>query len=129
MQINNFAIVRLNKTMETKQTSKIYYKSDSTEWEKIDDYIDRQIVGYDESVMMVNVRFKKGGIGYKHKHPHIQVTYVAEGKFEVNIGEDISILKKGDSFFVPSNVLHGVECLEDGVLVDVFSPFREDFIK
>lgn len=115
--------------METKQSSKIYYKSDSTEWEKIDDYIDRQIVGYNESLMMVNVRFKKGGIGYKHKHPHIQVTYVAEGKFEVNIGEDISILEKGDSFFVPSNVLHGVECLEDGILVDVFSPFREDFIK
>lgn len=34
--------------METKQTSKIYYKSDSTEWEKIDEYIDRQIVGYDD---------------------------------------------------------------------------------
>lgn len=115
--------------MKTEQASKIFYKSDSTEWEKVDEYIDRQIVGYDESVMMVNVRFKKGGIGYKHKHPHIQVTYVAEGKFEVNIGEDISILKKGDSFFVPSNIIHGVECMEDGILVDVFSPFREDFIK
>ena len=115
--------------MELESISNIYYKEKSTEWEKIDDFIDRQIVGYDDNVMMVKVRFKKGGIGYKHKHPHTQITYVTEGKFEVNIGEDISYLEKGDSFYVPSNVLHGVECMEDGLLVDVFSPMREDFIK
>ena len=115
--------------MKTEQTPQIFYKSDSTEWEKIDEYIDRQIVGYDNSVMMVNVRFKKGGIGYAHQQPHIQVTYVSEGSFEVTIGEEKTTLKKGDSFFVPSNIIHGVVCLEDGILVDVFSPHREDFIK
>jgi quercetin dioxygenase-like cupin family protein len=37
------------------------------------------------------------------------------------------VLKAGDVFHVPSNVIHGAVCLEKGVLVDVFSPMREDF--
>jgi len=115
--------------MDNKLPEQIFFENDAIGWEKIDDFIDRQIVGYDDSVMMVNVRFKKGGIGYLHHHVHIQVTHIAEGKFEVSIGNTKKILKKGDSFFIPSNVEHGVVCLEDGLLVDVFSPMREDFIK
>jgi quercetin dioxygenase-like cupin family protein len=37
-------------------------------------------------------------------------------------------LRAGDSFFVASGLLHGVEALEAGTLVDVFTPAREDFL-
>jgi quercetin dioxygenase-like cupin family protein len=104
------------------------YKASNLLWESVGDNIDRQIVGFDDHLMMVNVRFKKGAIGYLHQHFHSQATYVAEGLFEVSIDEDKTILSKGDSFFVPSNVKHGVVCIEDGILVDVFSPKRGDFI-
>ena len=97
-------------------------------WEVIDDKVQRQIVGYNESVMMVNVRFLKDGIGSLHHHYHTQVTHVTEGKFEVTINNEKKVLKKGDSFFVAPNVVHGVVCLESGMLTDVFSPMREDFI-
>ncbi|MCB0442440.1 MAG: cupin domain-containing protein [Flavobacterium sp.] len=79
--------------------------------------------------MMVNVKFKKGGIGEMHHHIHSQVTHIAEGKFEVTINNETKLLQKGDSFFVAPNLEHGVICLEDGLLIDVFSPMREDFIK
>lgn len=116
--------------MQENQTEPtIFFESNSISWDKIDEKIDRQIVGFDDQIMMVNVRFKKGGTGVLHHHVHVQVTHIAEGKFEVTIGNDKKILIKGDSFFVPSNVEHGVICLEDGLLVDVFSPMREDFIK
>ena len=115
------------KEIQTQPT--IFFESNSLNWEKIDENIDRQIVGFDNQIMMVNVRFKKGGIGALHHHFHVQVTHIADGKFEVTIGNDKKILKKGDSFFVPSNVEHAVICMEDGLLVDVFSPMREDFIK
>lgn len=107
----------------------MFFKSAEIGWEKVDENIDRQIVGYDDSLMMVNVRFKKGGIGYLHQHFHSQVTYIAEGKFEITIENEKVVLEKGDSFFIPSNKMHGVVCLEDGILVDVFNPMREDFIK
>lgn len=109
--------------------SNVFFENENCKWEVVDDAIQRQIVGFDDSIMMVNVRFDKGGIGTPHHHHHAQVTHISEGKFEVTIGNETKLLKKGDSFYIPSNVEHGVVCLEKGMLIDVFSPMREDFIK
>lgn len=107
----------------------LFYEEEKLEWEVIDDKISRQIVGFDDKIMMVNVRFEKGGIGVLHNHYHSQVTHIADGAFEVTIGNEVKLLKKGDSFFIPSNEMHGVVCLEKGMLIDVFSPVRKDIIK
>ena len=88
----------------------------------------RQIMGYDSDIMLVKVNFKKGAIGYKHSHHHQQVSYVVEGKFEVEIDGKKEVLEKGDAFVIPSNLEHGAVCLEDGILIDTFSPSREDFL-
>ncbi len=109
--------------------SDLFFRQNEQGWEVIDENVKRQIVGYDETMMMVNVHFKTGGIGPIHDHMHTQSTYIAEGKFEVTIDGETKLLKKGDSFFIPSEVNHGVKCLEEGILVDVFTPLREDFIK
>lgn len=108
--------------------SALFFENENNSWETVDDKIQRQIVGFDDSIMMVNVRFEKGGIGLLHHHYHVQVTHISEGKFEVSIGKETKILKKGDSFYIPSNVEHGVVCLEEGMLIDVFSPMREDIL-
>lgn len=110
------------------KTSSHFFKGEKTEWETVDTKIKRQIVGFDDHIMMVNVHFEKGGIGELHHHHHSQVTHVSEGKFKVTIGNETKILKKGDCFYIPSNVTHGAVCLEKGMLVDVFSPMREDFL-
>ena len=111
------------------KNTNVFFEGKIMDWEVADKKIQRQIVGYDDKIMMVNVRFEKDGIGTLHSHHHTQISYVAEGKFEVTIADETSILEKGDSFYVPSNAIHGVVCLEAGTLVDVFSPMREDFIK
>ncbi len=105
-----------------------FFEEEKLEWEVLDDKIKRQIVGFDDKIMMVNVKFQKDGIGALHNHHHSQVTHISSGKFKVTIGDETKILKQGDSFYVPSNVIHGVVCLEDGMLIDVFSPVREDFL-
>ncbi len=88
----------------------------------------RQILAFDSGLMMVKVIFDKGAIGNAHHHPHRQVTYVDSGLFEVSLGDEMQTLKKGDSFFVAPDEVHGVVCLESGVLIDVFTPAREDFL-
>ena len=108
---------------------KLFFEGEKTGWEVVEDKIKRQIVGFDNNVMMVNVYFEKGGIGTFHHHFHSQVTHISAGKFEVTIGDTTKVLKKGDSFYIPPNMVHGVVCLEEGMLIDVFSPLREDFIK
>jgi quercetin dioxygenase-like cupin family protein len=101
---------------------------DEIEWELVGEGVKRKIMGYDDSIMLVNVHFEKGGIGAIHEHYHSQVTYVASGQFEVSIGGEIKVLKGGDSFYIQPHVLHGAVCIESGMLIDVFSPIREDFM-
>ncbi len=113
--------------MEKLKTSKEFIKGKDAEWEKVGEGVERQILGYDDKILLANVKFEKGGIGPMHEHFHSQVTYVVSGKFELTIGKETQILEGGDSFYIPPHTLHGAICLEEGVLIDVFSPIREDF--
>ena len=109
--------------------SEMHIEEEKIEWEKVDDKVRRKILGFNDKIMMVKVEFQTGGIGYVHKDPHSQVTYVESGKFDVQIGNEKKVLKGGDCFFIPPDIEHGVVNFEGGILIDVFSPMREDFIK
>lgn len=108
--------------------TKYFIEDDSIEWEVLDELVSRKIMAYESSLMIVKIKFKKGGIGPLHNHPHVQITHVQSGTFEVSIDGKKQILKGGDAFLVPSNLIHGVQCLEAGILIDTFSPMREDFL-
>ena len=108
---------------------KSFYNSSESKWEQVAPKIKRKITGYGSNIMMVLVHFEKGGIGDPHYHVHSQTTYIESGAFEVLVDNETKLLKKGDCFFAGSNTVHGVVCKEEGVLVDVFSPVREDFLK
>ncbi len=103
-------------------------KDEDIVWEIIDSKIKRKIMAYNDKLMLVKIDFETGGIGQLHHHPHLQMSYVASGVFETTIANETKILKQGDVFFVPENAIHGVVCLEAGLLVDVFSPLREDLL-
>ncbi|MDR1369810.1 MAG: cupin domain-containing protein [Dysgonamonadaceae bacterium] len=111
------------------QNNQIFFESDFTELIDLGAGCSRQIMGYDDNVMLVKASFETGGIGAIHEHPHVQTSYVATGKFEVTVDGDKRILSAGDGFFVPSGKQHGVVCLEAGILIDVFHPVRKDFLK
>lgn len=100
----------------------------STPAEAVGDGIKRQIFGYNDSIMMVRVQFKAGSVGDMHSHPHSQVSYVESGEFDVFIDGVEKRLGPGDSFFIHPNLDHGAVCRKAGVLLDVFSPVREDFL-
>lgn len=102
--------------------------ADPDKIEQVDKGIKRQFLGYGPDLMAVKVWFEEGAIGYQHDHPHTQVTYVESGEFEATIDGESQILKAGDSFHVAPNKLHGAMCLKAGVLIDIFSPLREDFL-
>jgi quercetin dioxygenase-like cupin family protein len=102
--------------------------ANNIEWENVGDGIQRKILGFDENLMMTLVNFKKNSRGTIHSHPHRQVTYIIRGSFEVQIEDEKRILKQGDSFFILPSILHGVMALDDALLVEVFSPLREDFL-
>jgi quercetin dioxygenase-like cupin family protein len=89
----------------------------------------RKILAADGSLMAAEVSFQKGSIGAPHSHPHQQIGYIVKGRFELEMEGKKTTLQAGDSYYAQPNVVHGVVALEDGVLLDVFTPQREDFLK
>ncbi len=116
--------------MATQETlaSRRFIQADATPREDLGDGIRRQILGYGPDLMAVRVWFEKGAIGPQHEHHHTQTSYVESGRFLVTIAGEDSELGPGDSFFVKPHEMHGAVCLERGVLLDMFSPVREDFL-
>jgi len=114
--------------MKTFESSKQFIFDDQLEWEALGGGIKRKIMGYDDKIMLVKVSFEKGAIGAMHQHTHSQVTYVESGTYDLTIGDQTKRITGGDSFYIPSNVMHGATCITSGMLIDVFSPVRNDFL-
>ncbi|KHD36716.1 cupin [Clostridium acetobutylicum] len=99
------------------------------EFEPAGEGVKRKILAFGEELMAVEVHFEEGAVGELHNHPHTQLSYVLEGEFEFQIDGVKKVVKKGDTLFKLPNIVHGCKCLKKGVLLDVFTPHREDFIK
>lgn len=98
------------------------------EWQDLGAGVYRQILGYNNDLMMVKFRFEKGAVGAPHHHIHSQSAVVVSGVFELTINGEKKILKAGDGYFVAPHLLHGAVCIEEGILIDAFSPVRTDFL-
>jgi len=79
--------------------------------------------------MCVENSFEAGAVGSLHSHPHTQITYVGAGKFSFTIGDETKEVSQGDCLMKQDGIVHGCTCIEKGVLIDFFTPMREDFIK
>ena len=112
--------------MET--CSDLFLFKDEISWYPAGEGIRRQIMGFDTQIMLVKVEFQKGAIGSEHSHSHCQSTYVASGVFEFTVDGITKKVKEGDGIYIPPNVVHSTKCIEPGMLIDAFSPMREDFI-
>ncbi len=86
-----------------------------------------------ERMMLAQVYLDKGAIVPWHSHENEQLTWVLEGALRFWLGKEGAEMKEmdiraGDVLFIPSNMPHKVEALEDTLDVDVFSPPRQDWL-
>ncbi|MBK1809842.1 cupin domain-containing protein [Clostridium sp. YIM B02505] len=108
--------------------NKAFVYSDQCEFQSAGEGVHRKILAYGEQLMAVEVHFEEGAVGTLHSHPHTQLSYVLEGEFEFEIDGVRNVVKKGDTLYKLPNVIHGCKCIKKGVLLDIFTPYREDFI-
>ena len=87
----------------------------------------RQVMSYSPSMMLVRHTMKKGWVGARHSHPHEQMVYVVSGHLSFEHPGGVFQATTGDSFLVPGNVEHQASALEDSEVLDVFTPYREDY--
>jgi len=92
-----------------------------------EDGLRRQVMSYSQNMMLVRHRMRKGWVGTRHSHPHEQMVYVVSGHLVFQHPGGQFDAKAGDSFLVPGDVEHQASALEDSEVLDVFTPYREDY--
>ena len=88
----------------------------------------RQVLVHSPAMMLVRHQMRKGWRGVAHCHPHEQMVYVLSGRLRVRVEDAWCEASEGDNFIVKSNAEHQAEALEDSVVLDIFTPAREDYL-
>jgi quercetin dioxygenase-like cupin family protein len=87
----------------------------------------RQVMSFTPGMMLVRHKMVKGWVGAKHQHPHEQMVYVVSGRIILESPAGKVEAGSGDSFIVPGNTDHQAWALDDSEVLDVFTPYREDY--
>ena len=109
--------------------SKKFISAADLQWEPFGPGLERMILGYSDDLMVVRVKFEKDGIAAMHAHPHTQSSYIVSGKYEFTVDGEMKVVQSGDGILIKPNQQHSCLCLVPGIVVDTFSPMREDFLK
>ena len=96
--------------------------------EQLNPAIGRQMI-HTETMTLARITLRKGALVPRHEHPNEQIATVLEGRLRFVVGDEERVVVAGESVPLPANVPHEVEALEDSVVLDVFSPVREDWLR
>jgi len=86
------------------------------------------VLAVGEKSMVTKMNYKVGNNVPLHSHPNEQSGYVISGKYRIKFQNTDDILVAGDSYSIPENVEHSLEVIEEGEVIDVFTPIRQDYI-
>ena len=88
----------------------------------------RKTLAYSENMMDCEVRLAKGAVLPAHHHIHEQSSNIISGSVRYTVGDEERIVGAGDSVMIAADVPHAVVALEDTLVIDVFSPWRPEYI-
>jgi len=106
----------------------MFYKKTNSPLKKAFEGVEYKTLVYGDRTSLGEFHLKKDTIIPDHNHPHEQTGYMITGKAIFIIDGNRFEANSGDSWSIKSNVIHGVEVLENSVLIEVFSPVREDYL-
>ena len=90
--------------------------------------LQRRVLAYNEKLFLAEHEMKKGWVGKVHRHTHDQIVYVVRGHLRVSCQGRTFELQTGDTFVVRGGIEHGASALEESLVIDVFTPWREDYL-
>jgi quercetin dioxygenase-like cupin family protein len=91
--------------------------------------LERRVLAHNENMMLVEHHMQIGWAGSRHSHPHDQLVYVVSGRLRFSCADQTFEAGAGDSFILRGNVEHQAWALEPSVVLDVFTPYREDYLR
>jgi unsaturated pyranuronate lyase len=106
----------------------MFYKKSDDGYNEALEGIRQKTLVYGEKTLMCEFRLDKGKTLPMHSHPHEQSGYVVSGRVNMIVENEKFEAGPGDGWCIHGDVEHGAEILEDTVIVEVFSPVREDYM-
>ena len=106
----------------------VVVKYDDVRESKPEPGLTRKVMAYNDKLFLAEHQMSKGWVGTVHSHPHDQIVYIVRGHLKVTCLGKAFEMRAGDSFVVRGGVEHGASALEDSLVIDVFTPCREDYL-
>ncbi len=106
----------------------MFYKKENSPYRQTLEGVSFKSLANGEKTHLTEFRLKKGCNIPMHSHPHEQTGYLISGKMMFTIAGETFSAEAGDGWSIPGGVGHGVEVLENAVVIEVFSPAREDYL-
>jgi quercetin dioxygenase-like cupin family protein len=106
----------------------MFYKKKNENYRQPLEGIEMKTLVFGQRTLMSEFRLENGKTLPLHSHPHEQTGYLVSGRIRLTIGTETYDTGPGDSWCIPENVEHGAETLEDSVVLEVFSPVKEDYL-
>jgi len=104
-----------------------HYRWNDIPTETISDSIARRYLT-GERVTVARFELKKGGVVPRHAHANEQVSCVLTGALAFRFDDRELTARAGEVVQIPGGVAHEVAVLEDAVVLDLFSPVRQDWL-
>ena len=106
----------------------MFRKKDSGHSRQLLEGVNLTTLVHGNKTLMGQFNFSKGAMVPAHSHPHEQTGIMISGKLRFIIDGETMDVEDGDSWCLPGGVEHSAEALEDTVVIEVFSPVRDDYL-
>ena len=106
----------------------MFTKYNTREFKSLISGVKMRPLAWEEKTLLCEFQLEKGNSIPSHQHPYEQTGTLISGKLNFRIGNEWHFAMTGDSWSIPENVEHEVEILENSVIIEIFSPIRNDYL-
>ena len=89
--------------------------------------VTRRTLASGDRLTLMRIEVAGGATVPEHKHMHEQAGTVVSGRISIRLGDVTTVCGAGDAYLIPGDLPHEVVAIEDSVLVEAFSPVREEY--
>ena len=107
----------------------MFYKFNNDGFQNVLEGIAIKTLLVGDKMLFAEFHMEKGSRLPIHSHPQEQAGRLLQGKIILSIGDERSELMPGDCWIVPGHREHSAEVVEESIVIEVFSPVREDYLR
>ena len=106
----------------------MFKKADTTSYKELTQGVHLTKYVHGEQTMLGRFRLEHAAVIPTHQHPHEQTGYMVSGHMQFEIAGERYDTLPGDMWNIPANVPHSATVFEESIVIEVFSPPREDYL-